>query len=70
MVYEGVGEPLINYDLPVVESCPSAVLVHFPTQERDQLVWTNMYLNSIEAMEFGMRIMAEAEASILQEHDS
>ncbi len=57
--------------MPLAESCPAGnVIVHFPVQKSDYLIWAGMYLNSMEAMEFGMHLIECAEASLLQEHDS
>jgi len=57
--------------MPIAESCPAGnVIVHFPVQKSDYLIWSGMYLNSTEAMEFGMLLIECAEASLIQEHDS
>lgn len=70
MVREGITEEQVDDCLPQVESCPNAVIVHFPTKQSDKLIWTGMYLDSMEAIDFGMRIIEQAEISINKEHDS
>ena len=70
MVREGGEQETIADCLPVIESCPNAIIVHFPAPKKDKLVWQGMYLTSYEAIELGMRIIENAEASLAQEHDS
>ena len=64
--------------MPLVESCPQGnVILHFPVDQqllgqahKKSILWSGMYLNSSEAIEFGMNLIDAAEASIEQEHDS
>ena len=55
--------------VPVVETAPHSVLVHFPCKFKDNLVWSGMQLSSEEASYFGFKLLQAAEESAVTKPD-
>jgi hypothetical protein len=49
--------------LPKVEVAPKSVIIHFPINSQNGLVWQGMQLTSDEASAFGFKMLEAAEVS-------
>ena len=56
--------------LPKVEVAPKSVIIHFPINSTNGLVWQGMQLTSDEASAFAFKMLEASEISVEKEPDA
>ena len=56
--------------VPKVEVAPKSVLVHFPVNSKQGMVWQGMQLTPDEASTFGFKLLEASELSFEKETDA